>query len=146
MIMHNLKGKRLLLVGGLNNTVDLFELAHRNHVTVGVADYNHGTLAKGLADYAFDVNAYDEDAMAKLIADERFDGIITAFNERLGPIVRKLAAEFADVYVPLDEKFAEALKTQPEAKFYSGDGVHPNQNGSAFIGKLYAEAIKPLLG
>ena len=69
MIMHNLKGKRLLLVGGLNNTVDLFELAHRNHVTVGVADYNHGTLAKGLADYAFDVNAYDEDAMAKLIAD-----------------------------------------------------------------------------
>ena len=66
--------------------------------------------------------------------------------DRAIAIVRKLAAEFADVYVPLDEKFAEALKTQPEAKFYSGDGVHPNQNGSAFIGKLYAEAIKPLLG
>ena len=61
------------------------------------------------------------------------------------PIVRKLADEFADVYVPLDEKFAEALKTQPEPRFYSGDGVHPNQNGAAFIGKLYAEAIKPLL-
>ena len=61
------------------------------------------------------------------------------------PIVKKLADEFADVYVPLDEKFAEALKTQPEPKFYSGDGVHPNQNGAAFIGKLYAEAIKPLL-
>lgn len=61
------------------------------------------------------------------------------------PIVRKLADEFADVYVPLDEKFAEAIKTQPEPKFYSGDGVHPNQNGAAFIGKLYAEAIKPLL-
>ena len=61
------------------------------------------------------------------------------------PIVKKLADEFADVYVPLDEKFAEALKTQPEPKLYSGDGVHPNQNGAAFIGKLYAEAIKPLL-
>ena len=60
-------------------------------------------------------------------------------------IVRKLAAEFADVYVPLDEKFEEALKTQPEPKFYSADGVHPNGNGSAFIGALYAEAIKPLL-
>lgn len=61
-------------------------------------------------------------------------------------IVRKLAAEFADVYVPLDEKFEEALKTQPEPKFYSADGVHPNSNGSAFIGAIYAEAVKPLLG
>ena len=61
------------------------------------------------------------------------------------PIVRKLANEFADVYIPIDEKFEEDLKTQPEPKYYSGDGVHPNQNGAAFIGKLYAEAIKPLL-
>ena len=61
------------------------------------------------------------------------------------PIVRKLAEEYADVYVPLDEKFAEALKTQPEPKFYSGDGVHPNQNGAEFIGKLYAEAVDKLL-
>jgi len=61
------------------------------------------------------------------------------------PIVKKLAEEFADVYVPLDEKFEEALKTQPEPKFYSGDGVHPNQNGAEFIGKLYAEAVDKLL-
>ena len=91
MITEDLRGKKLLLVGGLNNTVDLMDLAHRNGVTVGVADYNHGTLAKSLADYAYDVNAYDEDAMAKLIEEERFDGVITAFNERLGPVVRKLA-------------------------------------------------------
>ena len=91
MIKNELKGKKILLVGGLNNTVDLMELAHRNGVTVGVADYNHGTLAKSLADYAFDVDAYDEDAMVKLCIEEHFDGVITAFNERLGPIVRKLA-------------------------------------------------------
>lgn len=91
MIKTDLRGMKLLLVGGLNNTVDLIDLAHRNGVTVGVADYNHGTLAKSLADYAFDVNAYDEDAMARLIKDEHFDGVITAFNERLGPVVRKLA-------------------------------------------------------
>ena len=62
------------------------------------------------------------------------------------PIVRRLAEEFADVYIPLDEKFEEAMKTQPEPKYYSGDGVHPNQNGAAFIGKLYAEAVESLLG
>ena len=61
------------------------------------------------------------------------------------PIVRKLAEEYADVYVPLDEHFEEAMKTMPEPRYYSADGVHPNQNGAAFIGKLYAEAIEAIL-
>ena len=65
--------------------------------------------------------------------------------DKILPIVDALAEEFADVYVRLDEAFAEALKTQPEPKFYSADGVHPNQNGAAFIGNLYAEAVEKLL-
>ncbi len=60
-------------------------------------------------------------------------------------IVRDLADEFADAYIPLDQHFAKALQTQPAPKHYSADGVHPNQNGAAFIGKLYAEAVAPLL-
>ena len=64
---------------------------------------------------------------------------------RILPVIRQLADEYADVYVPLDEHFAQAIKTQPEPKFYSADGVHPNANGSAFIGKLYAEAIEAIL-
>ena len=65
--------------------------------------------------------------------------------DRIIAIVRELADEFADVYIPLDELFAEALKTQPEPKFYSADGVHPNDNGRAFIGKHYAEAVNNLI-
>ena len=65
--------------------------------------------------------------------------------ERLLPIIRSLADEFADVYIPLDKLFEEALKTQPEPKFYSADGVHPNANGAEFIGKHYFDAIAPLL-
>ena len=61
------------------------------------------------------------------------------------PIVRKLAEEFADVYIPLDELFAEAVKSQPEPRYYSADGVHPNSNGAEFIGKHYFDAIAPLL-
>ena len=61
------------------------------------------------------------------------------------PIIEGLAKEFADVYIPLNEHFDEALKTQPEPKYYSADGVHPNANGSAFIGRIYAEALKPIL-
>lgn len=63
----------------------------------------------------------------------------------VAPIVRELAEEFADVFIPLDEHFAKAVQTQPEPLYYSGDGVHPNQNGAQLIGKLYAEAIEPLL-
>ena len=65
--------------------------------------------------------------------------------ETVLPIIRSLAEEFADVYIPLDELFEEAMKTQPEPLYYSGDGVHPNQNGAEFIGRHYAEAVKPLL-
>lgn len=61
------------------------------------------------------------------------------------PIIEGLAKEFADVYIPLNEHFDEALKTQPEPKYYSADGVHPNANGSAFIGRIYAEALEPIL-
>ena len=114
MIKKELKGKKLLLIGGLNNTVDLIDLAHRNGVTVGVADYNHGTLAKNAADYAFDVNAYDEDAMAELIQKEHFDGVITAFNERLGPIVCKLA-ERLGLNVPFT---VEQLQMSTNKKFF----------------------------
>ena len=64
---------------------------------------------------------------------------------KLLSIVRCLAEEFADAYVPLDEKFDEALKVQPEPFYYSADGVHPNDNGRVFIGKLYAEALEPII-
>mgnify|MGYP002519706844 CR=1 FL=1 len=65
--------------------------------------------------------------------------------DRVIAIVRELADEFADVYIPLDELFAEALKTQPEPRYYSGDAVHPNTNGAMFIGGKYAEAVKALI-
>ena len=65
--------------------------------------------------------------------------------ERVLPIIRALAEEYADVYIPLDKHFEEALKTAPEALYYSADGVHPNENGARFIGKHYADAIEALL-
>ena len=130
MISKSIKGKKLLLVGGLNNTVDLFDLAHRNGVLVGVADYNHGTLAKAMADYAFDVDAYDEDAMVKLVKEENFDGVITAFNERLGPIVRKLADRLG-MYTPFS---VEQLQMSTNKKYFK----HTCQKYGVPVPKEYA--------
>ena len=60
-------------------------------------------------------------------------------------IAYKLAEEFADVCVPLNKLFSEALPSQPEPRHYSGDGVHPNANGAAFIGEHYAKYIAPII-
>ena len=114
MIKNELNGKRLLLVGGLNNTVDIIDLAHRNGVFVGVADRDHGTLAKSLADSAYDIDAYDEDAMSELITREHYDGVITAFNERLGPIVRRLADRMG-MYTPFS---VEQLQMSTNKKYF----------------------------
>ncbi len=57
----------------------------------------------------------------------------------------KLAQRYADAYIALGEHFDEALKTQPAPKYYSDDGVHPNENGARFIAQLYAEAVIPLI-
>ena len=60
------------------------------------------------------------------------------------PIVRKLADEFADAYIPLDELFEVAMATQPAPLYYSPDGVHPNENGARFIGECYARTVNKL--
>ena len=60
-------------------------------------------------------------------------------------IVYELADEYADVCIPLDKYFAEALPNQPAALYYSPDGVHPNPKGADFIARHYLEAVKPLI-
>ena len=61
-------------------------------------------------------------------------------------VTRKLAREFADYYIPLDGLFAQACIGGVEPTHWSDDGVHPNKNGSEFIGALYADAIKKMIG
>ena len=59
-------------------------------------------------------------------------------------VVRKLAREFADYYIPLDGLLAQACVGQ-NCYHWSEDGVHPNANGSEFIGRLYADAFKRII-
>ncbi|MBR2926098.1 MAG: SGNH/GDSL hydrolase family protein [Clostridia bacterium] len=65
--------------------------------------------------------------------------------EQVAEIVKRVAAEYADVIIPLDEIFANALKTAPEQCFYSPDGVHPNEAGARLIAGAYFDAVAPLV-
>ncbi len=60
-------------------------------------------------------------------------------------VTRKLAREFADYYIPLDGLLAQAC-IDNEPTHWSDDGVHPNKNGAEFIGRIYADAIKKMIG
>ena len=86
--------------------------------------------------------------LAPYVLDAQTIDYVGAMKEDLKtvlPIIRELAAEYADVYIPLDELFEEAMKTQPTPAYYSADAVHPNENGAKFIGECYARAVKDLI-
>ncbi len=59
-------------------------------------------------------------------------------------ITRSLAREFADYYIPLDGIMAKAC-VDKDMYHWSADGVHPNENGSEYIGRIYADAINEML-
>lgn len=58
-------------------------------------------------------------------------------------IVKRLADEYADAYLPLDEILH--TQTEEEPAYYAADGVHPTPDGACFIGEAYLGAIAPLI-
>ena len=83
--------------------------------------------------------------MAPFVLDAENKDFLRRDIVTVRPIVRALADEFADAFIPLDDLFNEAMKTQPSPLYYSADGVHPNAAGAEFIGKIYAETVGKLL-
>lgn len=59
-------------------------------------------------------------------------------------IIRALAREYADIYLPTDGLLAAAF-IGDEPTSYAADGVHPTDKGAEFIGKLYSEYMKPII-
>lgn len=59
-------------------------------------------------------------------------------------IVRKLAREFSDVYMPTDGLLCSAFIGDDFLSF-SRDGVHPTEKGADYIGRLYVEYISKII-
>lgn len=69
------------------------------------------------------------------------------FREDINPkimITRKLAREYADVYVPMDGLFAAAC-IDHTSLWWSEDAVHPNNNGCELMARYYADAFDKVL-
>ena len=125
-------------------------------VHIGVNDtWHHAPLRDWISDAQYETNYRSiltdikEKTGAKIMILEQFLLPVPDkefFRADLDPkiqITRKLAREFADIFVPVDGLFAAACVGN-DMFHWSPDGVHPNENGSAFMGKLYAEAFTKL--
>ena len=88
---------------------------------------------------------------AKIVMMEQFllpAGDKLYFREDLDPkiqITRKLAREYADIFIPLDGLLASHICHEDWQKI-SSDGVHPTYDrGAEVIGKIYADYVGELI-
>lgn len=151
MLDKSVFGKKVLLIGGQGPTADLIDLAHRNHVFVGVADYNENTYVKSIADAAYNVSAIDVDAIAALCKKEHYDGVITNFNDMLSTYVNEVA-ERMGFYVPFtteqllmsnDKRYFKSTCIKygvPVPKEYSIESIESIKDGNID----YPVIIKPI--
>ena len=83
----DLKGKRLLLLGGSRITCEIIRHARAMGIVTGVTDWYplEKSPAKQMADEAYYENTSDIDAMLRLIRDKKFDGVFTGFTDSVLP-------------------------------------------------------------
>ena len=83
----NLQGKRLLILGGSRISCQIVKHARRMGIITGVADWYpmEQSPAKQIADEAYFENTSDTDAMAALVRERKFDGVITGFTDSVLP-------------------------------------------------------------
>ncbi|MBE6922266.1 MAG: ATP-grasp domain-containing protein [Ruminococcaceae bacterium] len=87
--MENVKGKRLLLLGGIAHAMEIVRAAQEMGVVVYVTDYYEMSPAKTIADKAVRVSTTDVEALTKFCRDEKIDGVITGFIDSMLPYCEK---------------------------------------------------------
>lgn len=76
-----LKGKKILILGGMGYSCDVVKQAKEMGVYTVVTDYIPNSPAKSVADKAYDVSTTDVDALEKLCRDEEIDGIFVGWSD-----------------------------------------------------------------
>ena len=149
-----------------NQTKDLVERLDADFINVnpdilsiliGVNDvWHHAGDKSWIPDEIFEqryrtvLSGIKEETKAKIMIMEPF--LIPAedklfFREDLAPkieIIRKLAREYADVYLPTDGLLQSAF-IGDDPLSYAADGVHPTKKGARYIGELYSDYIAKLI-
>lgn len=83
----SLKGKRLLILGGMRFSCEIVKTARAMGIYTLVADYNRieDSPAKQIADEAVDLNVIDVEAVVSYVKCHHIDGVFVGFNDMLLP-------------------------------------------------------------
>lgn len=95
MVNNNLKGKRLLILGGMRFSCEIVNKAKAMGVYTIVADYNkiEDSPGKQIADEAADLSVIDVDAVVAYIKDHDIDGVFVGFNDMLLPYYAEICTK-----------------------------------------------------
>ncbi len=92
-MLEKLKGKRLLILGGIAAAIEICNRAHEFGIEVYVTDYLEDSPAKKYADKSFMVSTTDVDAVVELCKKERIDGVFTGNVDLLLPYYAQICAQ-----------------------------------------------------
>lgn len=82
-MFEELKGKKLLFLGGVQRACAIVRRAQELGVYVVVADYNEGSPAKQIADEGVLISATDVEALTDYCVKNHIDGVTTAYADVL---------------------------------------------------------------
>ena len=85
-MFEELKGKKLLIVGGIQRTCAIVNRAHELGIYVYVADFDPDSPAKKIADESALIDAKDVDKLTEYCQVNNIDGITTAYVDFLLPV------------------------------------------------------------
>lgn len=84
---NNLRGKRLLILGGMRFSCEIVRKAKEMGIYTLVADYNkiEDSPGKQIADEAVDLSVIDVEAVVHYVKNNAIDGVFVGFNDMLLP-------------------------------------------------------------
>lgn len=150
--MSDLKGKKLLLLGGVRTATNVVKRAQELGVHVIVTDYLPDSPAKKIADDSYLVSTTDVDAVVELAEELKVDGVFTAYLDSMLTYCRQVCdrlnlpfyatAEQIDIMTHKD-KFKKICTEHglQVVKEYNTD----NQDISQVIGEIqFPVIVKPV--
>lgn len=102
-MFENLKGKKLLIIGGVKMMREFVKRAQALGVYVVVTDYLKDSPAKEIADKSFMVNALDVEGIVQLCKNEKIDGVTTGYVDILLPVCREVCKRLNIPYYATEE-------------------------------------------
>lgn len=113
-MFEELKGKRLLYLGGIPRARYVVSRARKLGINVIVADYDPKSPAKRIANEGVLVNALDVDALEALCKEKHIDGIMTGYADIILPVCFELSKRLEIPYYAT----ADMLRASTDKEFF----------------------------